>query len=175
MARATSQAQPLASHARMAGPAIELTPEAHTVLQLWEHTRQHVFLTGRAGTGKSTLLQHFRTTTRKRLVVLAPTGVAAVNVQGQTIHAFFRFGPGITPEVQARIFDKFVQGDSINSAGLQSSGLGLTFCKLAVEAHGGSIWVESQPGAGSTFSFRIPRGDQTPHSPAQRTMAANPR
>ena len=102
MARATSQAQPLASHARMAGPAIELTPEAHTVLQLWEHTRQHVFLTGRAGTGKSTLLQHFRTTTRKRLVVLAPTGVAAVNVQGQTIHAFFRFGPGITPEKARR-------------------------------------------------------------------------
>jgi ATP-dependent exoDNAse (exonuclease V) alpha subunit len=82
----------------MATPTIELTPEAHTVLQLWEHTRQHVFLTGRAGTGKSTLLQHFRTTTRKRLAVLAPTGVAAVNIHGQTIHSFFGFGPDITPE-----------------------------------------------------------------------------
>ena len=102
MARAPSQSQPSASHARTARPAIELTPEAKAVLQLWEHTRQHVFLTGRAGTGKSTLLQHFRTTTRKRLVVLAPTGVAAVNVHGQTIHAFFGFGPDITPEKARR-------------------------------------------------------------------------
>jgi ATP-dependent exoDNAse (exonuclease V) alpha subunit len=85
-----------------ASPAIELTPEAQAVLQLWEHTRQHVFLTGRAGTGKSTLLQHFRATTRKRLVVLAPTGVAAINVHGQTIHAFFGFGPDITPEKARR-------------------------------------------------------------------------
>ena len=102
MVRDPSPAQQSASHARMASPAIELTPEAQAVLQLWEHTRQHVFLTGRAGTGKSTLLQHFRTTTRKRLVVLAPTGVAAVNVHGQTIHAFFGFGPGITPEKARR-------------------------------------------------------------------------
>ena len=102
MARVPSQAPQSASHARMARPTIELTPEAHTVIQLWEQTRQHVFLTGRAGTGKSTLLQHFRTTTRKRLVVLAPTGVAAVNVHGQTIHAFFGFGPGITPEKARR-------------------------------------------------------------------------
>lgn len=102
MTRVPAPAQQAAAQARMASPAIALTPEAHTVLQLWEHTRQHVFLTGRAGTGKSTLLQHFRTTTRKRLVVLAPTGVAAVNVDGQTIHAFFGFGPGITPEKARR-------------------------------------------------------------------------
>jgi ATP-dependent exoDNAse (exonuclease V) alpha subunit len=78
-----------------------LTPEARAALTWFDTSRQHVFLTGRAGTGKSTLLQHFRGTTRKRLAVLAPTGVAAVNVQGQTIHSFFGFGPGITPE-QAR-------------------------------------------------------------------------
>src|SRR5919198_1670092 len=102
MARVPSPAQQSASHARTASPAIELTPEAHAVLHLWEHTRQHVFLTGRAGTGKSTLLQHFRTTTRKRLGVLAPTGVAAGNWQGQSIHAFFGFGPGITPEKARR-------------------------------------------------------------------------
>ena len=83
-------------------PTIELTPEAHTALQLFEETKRHVFLTGRAGTGKSTLLQHFRSTTRKRIVVLAPTGVAAVNVQGQTIHSFFGFGPGVTPEKAQR-------------------------------------------------------------------------
>jgi len=78
------------------------TPEAHAALQRFEDTQQHVFLTGRAGTGKSTLLQHFRATTTKRIVVLAPTGVAAVNVQGQTIHSFFRFGPGITPDKARR-------------------------------------------------------------------------
>ena len=97
MARAPSQAQQSASHARTASPTIELTRK-HRPSYSSGNTRQHVFLTGRAGTGKSTLLQHFRTTTRKRLVVLAPTGVAAVNVHGQTIHAFFGFDPDITPE-----------------------------------------------------------------------------
>ncbi len=87
---------------KQAKPSIELTPEASAALKLFEETKQHVFLTGRAGTGKSTLLQHFRGTTRKRLAVLAPTGVAAVNVQGQTIHSFFGFGPGITTEKARR-------------------------------------------------------------------------
>ena len=50
-----------------------------------------MFITGRAGTGKSTLLQLFRNTTRKKTVVLAPTGIAALNVKGQTIHSFFNF------------------------------------------------------------------------------------
>lgn len=57
-----------------------------------------MFITGKAGTGKSTLLQHFRETTGRRAVVLAPTGVAAVNIRGQTIHSFFRFKPDITPD-----------------------------------------------------------------------------
>ncbi|MEL6141706.1 MAG: AAA family ATPase [Bacteroidota bacterium] len=53
----------------------------------------NLFITGRAGTGKSTLLRIFRKTTSKNCVVLAPTGVAALNVQGQTIHSFFSFPP----------------------------------------------------------------------------------
>ena len=53
----------------------------------------HLFLTGRAGTGKSTLLGLLRRTTRRRLAVLAPTGVAALNVRGQTLHSFFSW-PG---------------------------------------------------------------------------------
>lgn len=52
-----------------------------------------LFITGRAGTGKSTLLQLFRNTTHKKLAVVAPTGIAALNVQGQTIHSFFGFPP----------------------------------------------------------------------------------
>jgi hypothetical protein len=61
-----------------------------------QNTRENLFLTGEAGTGKSTLLQNFRKTTEKNIVVLAPTGVAALNVQGQTIHSFCAFGPDIT-------------------------------------------------------------------------------
>lgn len=57
---------------------------------------ENVFITGRAGTGKSTLLSYFREHSLKKIVVLAPTGVAAVNVKGQTIHSFFGFLPDIT-------------------------------------------------------------------------------
>lgn len=62
-----------------------------------ENTDKNVFITGRAGTGKSTLLQYFRYHTGKKVVILAPTGVAAVNVGGQTIHSFFHFKPNVTP------------------------------------------------------------------------------
>ena len=65
---------------------------------LMENSQKHAFITGKAGTGKSTLLEFFRDTTIKNIVVLAPTGVAAVNVKGQTIHSFFRFKPDITPD-----------------------------------------------------------------------------
>lgn len=60
-----------------------------------EGSHRHVFVTGRAGTGKSTLLEYFRAKTKKRVAVLAPTGVAALNVKGQTIHSFFGFKPDI--------------------------------------------------------------------------------
>jgi ATP-dependent DNA helicase PIF1 len=76
---------------------IDLNPEFCRALELMENSRRHVFVTGRAGTGKSTLLTHFRRNTRKNAVVLAPTGVAAVNVGGQTIHSFFGFKPDVTP------------------------------------------------------------------------------
>ena len=75
---------------------IELNTEFRKALHLLENTSKNVFITGRAGTGKSTLLSYFRNKTRKKVVVLAPTGVAAVNVSGETIHSFFRFKPNIT-------------------------------------------------------------------------------
>ena len=56
-----------------------------------EHSKGHYFITGKAGTGKSTLLSIYRKTTKKKTAVLAPTGIAALNVRGQTIHSFFGF------------------------------------------------------------------------------------
>ncbi len=72
-----------------------LNDDFRNALELLEKTTQNLFITGRAGTGKSTLLQLFRNTTRKKIAVLAPTGVAALNVQGQTIHSFFGFPPNL--------------------------------------------------------------------------------
>lgn len=72
---------------------LELTAEFNQTLDVLEKTTRNVFITGKAGTGKSTLLQLFRSTTRKNIVVLAPTGIAALNVKGQTIHSFFGFPP----------------------------------------------------------------------------------
>jgi len=77
---------------------IEINPQFETALELMENTGPHLFITGRAGTGKSTLLEYFRSVTEKNLVVLAPTGVAAVNIAGQTIHSFFGFRPDVTVE-----------------------------------------------------------------------------
>ncbi len=72
---------------------IRLSSEQQALFHLMEQTRQHLFVTGRAGTGKSVLLQHLRQYTRKRSVVVAPTGIAALNVRGQTIHSLFRLPP----------------------------------------------------------------------------------
>lgn len=74
---------------------LELNADFKYALDLVEKTDRSLFLTGKAGTGKSTFLQLFRRTTKKKTVVLAPTGIAALNVQGQTIHSFFGFPPRV--------------------------------------------------------------------------------
>jgi ATP-dependent exoDNAse (exonuclease V) alpha subunit len=87
----------------MDGTTIEFDPIAKEALRLMEDTTEHIFLTGRAGTGKSTLLEYFRETTKKKIAVVAPTGVAALNVHGQTIHSFFGFGIDITESTIKRV------------------------------------------------------------------------
>ena len=84
-------------------PRIELNDRFVQALELMEQGGRSVFITGRAGTGKSTLLSYFRNSTAKTIAVLAPTGVAALNVKGQTIHSFFGFRTNITLERVRRI------------------------------------------------------------------------
>jgi ATP-dependent DNA helicase PIF1 len=77
---------------------VEINKKFKEALKLMEKSSENVFITGKAGTGKSTLLKYFRETTKKSIVVLAPTGVSAVNIGGQTVHSFFGFKPDITLE-----------------------------------------------------------------------------
>lgn len=77
---------------------LDLNEQFKKALHLITETNQNVFITGKAGTGKSTLLSYCCEQLPKAFAVLAPTGVAALNVGGETIHSFFRFQPGITME-----------------------------------------------------------------------------
>ena len=77
---------------------LKLNSEFNKTLNLLEESNESFFITGRAGTGKSTLLRLFSETTNKKTVILAPTGIAALNVRGQTIHSFFKFAPNFIPK-----------------------------------------------------------------------------
>lgn len=72
---------------------LRLDSQFNDTLDELEGSEDHYFITGRAGTGKSTLLRIWKRSSRKKMVVLAPTGIAALHVGGQTIHSFFRFPP----------------------------------------------------------------------------------
>ena len=88
----------MARRNRRPAATIEINPEFARALELMEAGERNLFITGKAGTGKSTLLDHFRSSTDGDPVILAPTGVAALNVRGQTVHRFFGFGIDATPE-----------------------------------------------------------------------------
>lgn len=72
---------------------IEITPEYEEVFAAIDRRDPYVFISGRAGTGKTTLVNHLRNTLDGEVVVVAPTGVAALQVRGVTIHSFFKFPP----------------------------------------------------------------------------------
>lgn len=83
-------------------------------------------------------------------------GLSATAIDGGARVTVRDEGPGIDARHHTRIFEKFGQVHARKEGGLPSVGLGLAFCKLAVEAHGGRIGVDSAPGAGSTFWFELP-------------------
>jgi signal transduction histidine kinase len=68
-------------------------------------------------------------------------------------------GPGIPSSEHKRIFEKFTRLHAKD--GPRGLGLGLAYCRLAVNGHGGQIWVESEPGSGASFIFTLPIADET--------------
>lgn len=84
--------------------------DAQFVLQFINQTHRNIFLTGKAGTGKTTLLQEIIRTTHKNVAVVAPTGIAALNAGGVTIHSLFQlpFG-GFIPDFSTPKFSEFVK------------------------------------------------------------------
>lgn len=83
-------------------PVIDMNDKFKLVENYWDNTDSHIFLTGDAGTGKSTLLKYLRDKGTKNCIILAPTGIAAVNIGGQTIHSFFKLKPGPITSKQKR-------------------------------------------------------------------------
>ena len=94
---------------QMSSKNIDFNEQFQKALELMSETNNNIFITGKAGTGKSTLLEYFRGVTKKKVVVLAPTGVAALNVGGQTIHSFFRFKPDITVDSIPKYYGPMVK------------------------------------------------------------------
>ncbi|MDR0709165.1 MAG: AAA family ATPase [Spirochaetaceae bacterium] len=84
----------------------ECTDEFKTAFTIMEHTRHSLFITGKAGTGKSTLIEYFRRHTNKQVVYLAPTGIAALHIGGKTIHSFFQFKPRLIKKSEITVIKK---------------------------------------------------------------------
>ena len=74
---------------------IELEDEFKNIFNKMEYSNQNIFITGKAGTGKTTLLEYFRINSKKKFVILASTGISAIKAKGKTIHSFFLFPPRI--------------------------------------------------------------------------------
>lgn len=86
----------------------------------------------------------------------SPVTVSATLVEEGIRFAVTDSGVGVRPDEIERIFEPFYRGDGASSGRTRGTGLGLAICKGIVEAHGGRIWVESEPGKGSTFYFILP-------------------
>lgn len=87
---------------------MEENHEIELAWQVIENTGTHLFLTGKAGTGKTTFLRRLKELTPKRMVVVAPTGIAAINAGGVTIHSFFQLN--FAPYIPESTFNSAQQG-----------------------------------------------------------------
>jgi signal transduction histidine kinase len=108
------------------------------------------------------LLQVFSNLLGNALKFTPPGGEvrAGARLEGEAVCFYVRdTGPGIAPEALAHIFDRFWQADRRDRRG---AGLGLSIARGLVEAHGGRLRVESEPGRGSTFFFTVPVASSTP-------------
>jgi signal transduction histidine kinase len=83
-------------------------------------------------------------------------GIRAAAENGEAVVTVSDTGAGVPESLHARIFEKFGQAEAARQGRKMSVGLGLYFCKLVVDAHGGRIWVASAPGNGSVFGFALP-------------------
>jgi hypothetical protein len=93
----------------------ETNAEFNYASEFVKHTDKLVYLTGKAGTGKTTFLKYLKETTTKNTVILAPTGVAAINAGGQTIHSFFQIKPSVYVPNDKRLRTKADKEDSDKS------------------------------------------------------------
>jgi ATP-dependent DNA helicase PIF1 len=87
----------------------KLSEEQIKVFDYLESTPKQTFITGKAGSGKSALLNYFKSNTNKRIIVLAPTGIAALNIGGQTIHSFFKIKPGVVESSGIRLPNETIE------------------------------------------------------------------
>ena len=101
--------------------------EFQDALSSIQYTSQAVFLTGKAGTGKSTFLKYVCEHTKKKYVVLAPTGVSAINVGGSTIHSFFKLPFAFTLSLLIKAFFSWKAGAKVVAFSLCSKIIGLFF------------------------------------------------
>ena len=103
---------------------VTLSAEQQKLFDYIESSENNIFVTGRAGTGKSTLLNYLIDNTEKRVAVCAPTGVAALNVGGVTIHSLFGFPFGIlgTQDLARHLHRVYVHARAVDqAAGLAGS------------------------------------------------------
>jgi light-regulated signal transduction histidine kinase (bacteriophytochrome) len=107
------------------------------------------------------LLQHYRHKADIRRVPIKFTDTGEVAIKAEANNGSFYVsvrdtGPGISAADQTRLFQEFQQADNAITKKKGGTGLGLAISKRIIEMHGGKIWVESQPGQGSTFAFSLP-------------------